>query len=380
MEAEQLGMRTAGEAWTPDDEAVVCCITTDVALREDCARVAAAAGLGFEAVTTAEEAGPLWAVAALVLLGADVPDVPPQRRHDVILVGRGEDRALLWSRAASLGAEHVAELPEAAGWLVELLGRRQGGAVQGSILGVIGGCGGAGASTTAALLAGASALGGRSTLLIDGDRLAGGLELSVSPRMPEGLHWPDVVAASGPINPDQLEASLPRVGPLAVLSWPAGAELAARVPAAGIAGTLDAARAAFDLVVVDVGRGREAIEDFAWASDRLLVVVPARLGGVLSSSQLVHELPPVPVGALVRGRATDGVDAEQLADAVGCPFVGRVPTLRRAAAAAESGRLLELARRRDVRRLAETIASTEPMAGDDTLCIGRGLAARRTRA
>ena len=189
MGTEQLGMRTAGEAWLPDDGAVVCCITGDAALREYCARVAAAAGLGFAAVASAEEAGPLWADAALVLLGTDVADLPPQRRHDVILVGRGEDRALLWERAVSLGAEHVAELPEAAGWLVEFFGRSQGGAVQGSVLGLIGGCGGAGASTTAALLAGASSLAGRRTLLVDGDRLAGGLELSVSPHRPEGLHW-----------------------------------------------------------------------------------------------------------------------------------------------------------------------------------------------
>ena len=381
MGTEQLGMRTAGEAWLPDDGAVVCCITGDAALREDCARVAAAAGLGFAAVASAEEAGPLWADAALVLLGTDVADLPPQRRHDVILVGRGEDRALLWERAVSLGAEHVAELPEAAGWLVEFFGRSQGGAVQGSVLGLIGGCGGAGASTTAALLAGASSLAGRRTLLVDGDRLAGGLELSVSPHRPEGLHWPDVAAASGPINPDQLEASLPRIGDLAVLSWPAGGGTGARVPGTGILGILDAARAAFDVIVMDVGRGREGIEDFAWASDRLLVVVPMRLGGVLSASQLLHELPPVPVGALVRGRGAEGVDAEQLIDAVGCPLVGRVPTLRRAAAAAESGRLLELARRRDVRRLAETVTGTELMAcdADEAQRVGRGLAAGRTR-
>ncbi|WP_077489015.1 septum site-determining protein Ssd [Sinomonas mesophila] len=380
MATEQLGTGTIGEAWIPDDGAVVCCITADAALREDCARVAAAAGLGFDAVSTAEEAGHLWAGGALVLLGADVGDLPPQRRHDVILVGRGEDRALLWTRAASLGVEHVAELPEAAGWLAEFLGRRHTGIVQGSVLGIVGGCGGAGASTTAALLAGAASLAGSRTLLVDGDRLGGGLELGVSARAPEGLHWPDVAAASGPINPDQLEASLPRVGGLALLSWPAGAGRAAMVPSAAVVGALDAARSAFDVVIVDVGRGREAIEDFAWASDRLLVVVPSRLGGVLSASQLVHELPPAPVGALVRGRGADGVDAEQLADAIGCPLVGRIPTLRRAVSAAESGRLLELSRRRDVRRLAEAVAAPVLSADeDDALRPGRGPASRRRR-
>ena len=378
MATEQLGRGTAGEAWIPDDGAVVCCITADPALREDCARVAAAAGLGFDAVSTAEEAGHLCACSSLLLLGSDVADLPPQRRHDVILVGRGGDRAVLWARAAVLGVEHVAELPEASGWLVEFLGRRRSSTVQGSLLGVIGGCGGAGASTTAALLAAACSLGGSRTLLVDGDRLAGGLELCVSARAPEGLHWPDVAAASGPINPDQLEASLPRVGGLALLSWPAGAEPAPRVPGAAVAGALDAARAAFDVVIVDVGRGREAIEDFGWASDRLVVVVPSRLGGVLSAARLAHELPPVPMGVLVRGRPAEGMDAEQLADAVGCPLVGRIPTLRRAPAAAESGRLLELARRRDVRRLAEAVVPPDLVREDDeALRVGLRLAGRR---
>jgi secretion/DNA translocation related CpaE-like protein len=236
------------------------------------------------------------------------------------------------------------------------------------------------------LLAGAAAHGGARVLLVDGDRLAGGLEAALAEQPIEGLRWPDLGSASGAINPDQLAASLPRVGGTAVLSWPAGPGHAVRMPGSAVSAVIEAARGAFDLVVVDVGRGREGLEDFGWASDRILVVVPGSLGGALSAAQLIHELPPVPLGIVLRGGTAEGVDAEQLAGLIGCPLVARIPHLRRAAAAAEAGRLMELARSRPLRRLAAAVLESlpEPASGavaDDggALALGSSLAGRGRR-
>ncbi|ASN52922.1 septum site-determining protein Ssd [Sinomonas sp. R1AF57] len=381
MDRQEQGRPEAG-GWVPGTAAAVCCITADEGLREDCARAAAVAGAAFEAASSAGEAAALWSRADLVLVGADVVELPPQRRDAAVLVGRGSDRGLLWQRAADLGVDHVAELPEAAEWLVEFLGRRGSDRSSGSVVGVVGGCGGAGASTAAALIAGAAALDGASVLLVDGDRLAGGLEASVSERGAEGLHWPDLISASGTINPEQLRSALPRVRGVGLLSWPASSQRAARIGAAAVSGAIEAARSAFDLVVADVGRGREGLEDFAWACDRLLVVVPGRLGGALSAAQLLHELPPVPVGALVRGRPAEGIDAEQLAEAVDCPLVGTVPHVRGIPVAAEAGRLLEFSRLRAFRRLAGTVLDGAhlPMDDGEALAVGARLASRGRRA
>lgn len=372
--------------WLPEAGAVVCCITGDAALRDECARAAAVAGVAFEGVGSASDDPRLWTGADLVLLGADVSEVPPQRRGSTILVGGAGQRHQLWDRAAALGIDHVAELPEAAGWLVEFMGRRGAQGRSGLVVGIVGGRGGAGASTTAVLLAGAAAHGGARVLLVDGDRLAGGLEAALGEQPMEGLRWPDLGSASGAINPDQLAASLPRVGGAAVLSWPAGPGHAVRMPGSAVSAVMEAARGAFDLVVVDVGRGREGLEDFGWASDRILVVVPGSLGGALSAAQLVHELPPVPLGMVLRGGTAEGVDAEQLAGLIGCPLVARIPHLRRAAAAAEAGRLMELARSRPLRRLAAAVLSSlpEPASGavaDDggALALGTSLAGRGRR-
>lgn len=341
--------------WLPDE--AVFCITSDAALLDECERVAAVAGVRLESSTSFGDAARGWESGGLLLLGADVDDVPPRRRADTILVGRGSGRELLWRRAGDLGVEHVAELPDAAAWLVDFLGRRRRDAGEGLILGVLGGCGGAGATTTAALIAGAAVRLGHGAALVDGDRYGSGLELGLAEEPLMGLKWPDLASASGSIDPTELEASLPRVRGVPVLSWPASTGPALSVGPTAIARVLDAARQAFDLVVVDVGRGREGLEDFAWASDQLLLVVPARLGATLAASRLLGDLPPVPVEILVRGRLAEGVDAEQLAAAVGCPLGSYLPDLRGATAAAEAGRLLQLARRRPVRRMADDLLS-----------------------
>lgn len=385
----QHGYGPDGRGWLPEEGAMVCCLTADGALLEECARVAAVAGVAFEGASAAADAPSAWREADVVLIGPDVPDLPPQRRAISVLVGRTEHRPLLWERAAALGVDHVAELPDAAGWLVEFLARRGPDEPSGGIVGIVGGCGGAGASTTATLLAAAAAFYGAATLLVDGDRLGGGLEARVRDRPGEGLSWSDLASASGAINPRQLAASLPRVGGTAVLSWPAGPGRATPIPPSAIGGALDAARSAFDLVVVDVGRGREGLEDFGWASDQILVVLPGTIGAALSAAQLLHELPPVPLGAVVRGRTAEGIDAEKLGDLLACPLVARVPHLRRAAAAAGAGRLMDLARHRSVRTLARTVLDAfadparraEPLLDDGAaLAVGARLASRGRRA
>ncbi|WP_138444478.1 septum site-determining protein Ssd [Sinomonas susongensis] len=353
-----MGMRQgtddAEAGWRPHGEAVLC-VTGDPVLLDECARVAAVAGVALRTAPTLGEAMKGVDDDVPLLLGADVRDVPPRNRPDMILVGRGNDSGLLWHRAAELGVEHVAELPEAAGWLVEFLGRRLSQGRDGLVVSLVGGCGGAGASTTAVLLAMAANARGESVLLVDGDRLGGGLELCLSNEHTSGLAWPDLAAASGRIHPPQLEAALPRVLGVPYVSWPASAGYAKPVAPEAIAGVLEAGRSAFELVVIDLGRSREGIDDFGWASDRFLLVVPGRIRAAVAATQLLHEIPPVPTGLVVRGRLGEGVDAERLAGAVGCPLAAHLPELRAANAATEEGRLPELSRRRDVRRAAGLI-------------------------
>lgn len=343
-------------AWLPDPAAAeVLLVTADSFLRDEVERIVAAAGGNLRMLANVADAARHWDSAAAVLVGSDVRELPPRRRAPAVLVGLNGEGDSLWHLAAALGAERVAVLPDAAAWLAEYLSRSRSPEAGGLVLGVTGGCGGAGATTAALWIAQAAAGLGARVLLVDGDPWGGGLELALGAEETPGLRWPDLADASGSIDPDRLADSLPVAGGFSFLSWPGSRERPAAVNAAATGGVLDAGRRGYELVVVDIGRGAEPMHSFAWDCDRILVVVPAQLKAAVATARLVHELPPVEASLLVRGSPGAALDGSLIADAVGLPVHGRVPELRAVKAAAENGRLLDLGKRRRIRLFAAAV-------------------------
>ncbi|WP_248758710.1 septum site-determining protein Ssd [Pseudarthrobacter sp. SSS035] len=347
--------RAAG-AWLPDPAgAEVLLVTGYDFLQGEVERIVAAAGGQLRVVADVADAAKYWDAAAAVLVGSDVRELPPRRRAPAVLVGLNGEGDSLWHLATALGAERVAVLPDAAAWLAEYLSRSRSPEAGGLVLGITGGCGGAGATTAAIWIAQAAAGLGVRVLLVDGDPWGGGLELALAAEETPGLRWPDLSDASGSIDPEQLADSLPVAGGFSFLSWPGSRDRQAPVDAATTGGVLDAARRGYELVVVDIGRGAEPVRMFAWDCDRILVVVPAQLKAAVATARLLHELPPVEAALLVRGKAGAALDAGLIADAVGLPVQGRVPELRGVTAAGENGRLLDVGKRRSVRHFAASV-------------------------
>lgn len=324
-------------------------------LQGEVARIVAAAGGQLRVVADVADAAKYWDAAAAVLVGSDVRELPPRRRAPAVLVGLSGEGDSLWHLATALGAERVAVLPDGAAWLAEYLSRSRSPEAGGLVLGITGGCGGAGATTAAIWIAQAAAGLGVRVLLVDGDPWGGGLELALAAEEMPGLRWPDLSDASGSIDPEQLADSLPVAGGFSFLSWPGSRDRQAPVDAATTGGVLDAARRGYELVVMDIGRGAEPVRMFAWDCDRILVVVPAQLKAAVATARLLHELPPVEAALLIRGKAGAALDAGLIADAVGLPVQGRVPELRGVMAAGESGRLLDVGKRRSVRHFAASV-------------------------
>ncbi|MEE2567785.1 septum site-determining protein Ssd [Pseudarthrobacter sp. J64] len=340
------------EPWLPGESGEILLVTAFDFLRNEVGRIVAAAGGQLRCVDDAVQASPYWDSAEAVLVGSDVRELPPRRRAPAVLVGTSGEGDGLWHLAASLGAERVAVLPDAAGWLAEHLARSRSPEAGGLVIGVTGGCGGAGASTAAIWLAQAAAGLGASALLIDGDPWGGGLELALAAEESAGLRWPDLAEASGSIDSEQLKQSLPVAGGFSFLSWPGSRDRPAVIPGETLAGVLDAARRGFEVVVVDVGRAPEQFQQFAWDCDRILIVIPPQLKAAVAAARLVQELPPVETGMLVRGRARTALDAAMVSEAVRLPIHGYIPEVRGTAAATEAGGLLDLGKRRSVRRFA----------------------------
>ncbi|MDI2036519.1 hypothetical protein PJL15_03657 [Paenarthrobacter nitroguajacolicus] len=269
-----------------------------------------------------------------------------------MLLGRAGEGDGLWRLAAALGAERVAVLPEAAAWLAEHLSMSGSPDYGGTVLGIVGGCGGVGATTAAIWLAQAAASEGVSTLLIDGDPWGGGLELALTDEPVPGLRWPDFQESRGSIDPAQFRESLPATGGFTYLSWPGTREPVRSPDAGAVAAIMDAARRGFELIIVDLGRNNEGVGRLAWDCDKLLLLTPAHLRPAVASSRVLDGLPPVETGLLVRGNHASTVDPSFLAESLGLRLAGVVPEVRGVLAGTEQGRLLELGRRKEVGRFA----------------------------
>ncbi|YCH14985.1 CpaE-like family protein [Arthrobacter sp. D1-17] len=324
-------------------------------LQGEVERIVAAAGGLLRVVADVSEAAPFWDSAAAVLVGSDIRELPPRRRAPAVLVGLSGEGDSLWHLGAAIGAQRVAVLPDAAAWLAEFLSRSRSPEAGGVVLGVTGGCGGAGATTAAIWISQAAACLGVRVLLVDADPWGGGVELALAAEESPGLRWPDLADARGSIDPGQLADALPVAGGFSFLSWPGSRERPAPVDASTVAGVLDAARRGFELVVVDIGRNAEPLGTFAWDCDRLLMVVPAQLKAAVASARLLQELPPVDAALVIRGKAGAALDGTLIAESVGLSLHAIMPEIRGTAGATELGRLLEHGRRRSVRRFAAVV-------------------------
>ena len=290
-------------------------MTRDASIIAAVQRLAAAAGTDADVDAVGRGS---WSTAPLILVGTDVAaelaSMHLPRRPGVIVVGVGAPSAPpgpgsvgpsnpdgIWRDALALGAEHVIVLPEADTWLVQRLGETADGPNRtGRIVAVLGASGGCGASTLATSLAlVAQGRIGR-TLLIDGAPDGGGLDLVLGAESVPGIRWPDLAEARGRLNASTLDQALPHPHGIALLSH---ARPVADAPDPEVvASVLDAARRAYDLVIVDLDDRRSPFACHVLEhADTVIVIVAASVRGIaagLSALQALESLPGVVVIAL----------------------------------------------------------------------------------
>ncbi len=247
-------------------------ITADSRLINHVKSVVEPLGIALQVVGSPLIARDVWDGAAFVLVGSDlagecVENLVPRRAHLVVVRAKNEtEEGILvesiserdiWRHAVALGAENVLELPTSNFWLTDALSELATpgplkGNTSSNVVAVIGGSGGAGASTFAANLASTAVAQGMSSVVIDLDQFGGGMDLILGAEEIPGTRWSDIDPGAGRIAADTLAAALPRVNGVSFLSQSrtASGELAIEV----IAAVIDAARRAFDLVVLDLPR------------------------------------------------------------------------------------------------------------------------------
>jgi len=304
-------------------------VTDDATLLDELQRLAAAAGV--TPVLANDEAGALraWTTAPLVLVGADlalrVANLAPPRRSCVHVVGRGGVADDVFRTALALGAENVAELPRSAGWLTELLTDVGDTAPAGSVtLGVIGGSGGAGATTFACALGQMAARAG-SAVVIDADPLGPGVDRVLGLDGHDGIRWDALCQTTGRFSGRSLRDSLPRRDGLGVLTWYPGPQ--GSLQAFAVRNAVAAAQRGHETVVVDLPRVVDPlVEELVARCQRVFVLTVPTVAGLASAVRLCSRFRnPAPLRLVLRG---DDVRPDAVARLTSVPVAAQMPDQR----------------------------------------------------
>ncbi len=304
----------------------------DPLLREAVFSAAAALQLHPRAVDVAALAGG-WRGASAVFLGADVAqavaDLGLPRRPGVYLAGG--DAAELGRWSMPLGAE-VIPLPEGRAWLSSVLARGSDG--QAPVVTVVGGSGGVGASTLAALLACRAARRGRAVVLVDLDPYGGGLDLLMGAEQATGWRWPRLAGAAGYLG--DLSGQLPQVEGVSVLSMARGfTPDVTREPLAAVVASL---QRSFELVLIDPGRAALVnVRESLRLATSVLLLVGTTLRSVAAARQLADALELSDARLVVRDQPGGSVPAAAVAESIALPKGLRLPEDAALRAAAENG-------------------------------------------
>lgn len=305
-------------------------VTADVDVLDDLLRLAATAGVELEVAPDGGAARRSWSVAPFVVVAADAVDSCARlrlpRRADVVLLGRDLDDAGVWQRAVEVGAEHVVFLPDAERWLAERFAdAAEGGRDEGALVAVLGGRGGAGATTFACALAVTASRAGRPTLLVDGDPLGGGIDLVFGGEHDRGLRWPELVSTRGRVPAAALSGALPRMQGLSVLSWDRGQTRS--IPLQALEAVLSAGRRSHELVVVDLPR---CLDDSSRAvlvaATTTVLVVPTEVRAAAAASRVATAVGGLcaDLRVVTRGPSPSGLDGGQVAGALGLPLLAEL--------------------------------------------------------
>ena len=190
------------------------------------------------------------------------------------------------------------------------------------MIGVLGGCGGAGATSLAAVIAARGGAEDVWPVLIDLDGLGGGLDVAVGAETAVGARWSGLHATGGRLDPEQLAEGLPRWGDVPFLACDLGA-----TPGADAVRSVLAAASAIGPVIVDLGRFESPARTVALrCADVIILLVPAEVRAITAALSVRAAVEDEFLGRWQLVVRTDdtGIGPDHVADLLGLPLIGTV--------------------------------------------------------
>ncbi|MEO6472716.1 MAG: septum site-determining protein Ssd, partial [Aeromicrobium sp.] len=324
---------------SPDDMAMPLVVTADEALLDEALRLCAAVGATPVVARDVTSARKSWKVAPAVLVCADLAAAlartEPSRRQGVVVIGH--DTADLWPVALALGAERVCSVPGDQDIVIEILADALEGYGEACVVSVMGGCGGAGATTLAASLVLAGAGRGLASILLDADPLGGGIDLVLGHENVHGMRWRDLDRTQGRISGESLRQVLPAKAGVSTLSWDRGEEV--EVHPSSVRAVIAAASRTYDLVAVDVPRRFEPVtEEILTRSVLTVLLVPEDIHALSAAGRVLERLRRHTGNVVLLTRARPGgMGSAIVGETLGLPVLGRLRHERRLGSALDDG-------------------------------------------
>jgi secretion/DNA translocation related CpaE-like protein len=331
-------------------------LTADPELLDQLLGTAAAAGVAVDVAVEPSTCRPQWTEAPLVLLGVElaaaVTGAGLAPRPGLMLITSGTATPELLGIADAVGAEEVVGLRGHEDDLLERLADVTDPPARGRVIGVLGGRGGAGASTLAGGLALTAARHGPSWLL-DLDPIGGGADAGLGAELSPGPRWSDLGALTGRLSPQALRAALPEVEGIAVVA--AGNMTELRPEA--VQAVVSAAKRGGGTTVLDLGRTATTPREVAVAAvDDLLLVVPGELRAVIAARRVAESLgPTAPTPRVVARTVPGALPSGEVARGLGLSLAGELPDEVTVRAAIQTGEPAALLRGTKFAALCEAI-------------------------
>lgn len=312
-------------------------ITDDVKLRETAVRWCATAGVTPNVTADPVAASAQWRHAPFIVVGQDclaaMAQHHPSRRPDVHIICHNPEAC--WQLAVALGAERVVTTDNDE--LSETLAAAAEGSAEACVVAVLGGVGGAGASTFAAAVTLEAARRKMSALIIDLDHTGGGVDTLLGCEHHSGVRWPDMAETHGRLSGNSLQRVLVQHNGLSLLTT--SRENVTPVPVAAAESVLRAALRAYDVVVADVPHALgPAAQAFLAGATATVLVVPEDIRSVGATRALLTQIDAEPSNPVLLSRARkSGIGSAETARLLGFPLLGRLGNDRRISAAVDHG-------------------------------------------